>query len=410
MKMNLSELPTIDFMDSEQLWLEISASDLEQAKLIAQKCSNETARSNAQLNYLCLRTFISWLEEYLEDHNSPIVPHQEDLLSMWEVVNGSAIAIGKTRIVLIPSQTLDTEEFSVPQEWVDIPSWTANYYLPVQVDLEQGWIRIWGYTTHRTLKNQGSYDPIYRTYSLERDFMIHDLEVMWIAREICPDEKAEVTPLPTLASNTVEALLTKLSQPSPYSPRLEIEFVQWGALIESDRTRQKLYQLRCPQPVSVTSAQKTWLNLSEWLNRNFTESVQLGWQELSALLTSESPQLAYRINELRDKENIVKQAKLINLQMQMGQVAVVLLVAITPEADGRVSVQVQVHPDKHQKYLPSSLKLILLSQAEMLFPAIVTGQKDSYIQTPYFRCTKDTQFQIQIALDQVSVTENFAIL
>ncbi|QLE59819.1 DUF1822 family protein [Nostoc sp. TCL26-01] len=405
MKMNLSDLIQMSFMDTEQLWLEISATDLEKAKLIAQKCSNTTAQINAQLNDLCLRAFISWLKEHLED--SPVVVSPtEDLLSIWEVVNGSAIAIGQTRVILIPSEATDTEEFSVPQEWVDIPSWMANYYLAVQIDLEQGWMRIWGYTTHRTLKTQGRYDPIYRTYSLNRDLMIDDLEVMWLAREICPDEIAPIAPISVLDAGTAQTLLTQLSQPSPYSPRLDIEFTEWAALMASDRLRQQLYQLRCTQVVAETP-KKPWLNLSAWLNRNFTESMQLGWQEISALLTPASPQLAYRINSI---ENTIKQAKLINLRMLMGEVAVVLLVAITPEADGRVGVQVQVHPDKQQKYLPPALKLVLLSESEAVFPLIMAGEQDSYIQTPYFRCSRDTQFQIQIALDQVSVTENFAVL
>ena len=35
--------------------------------------------------------------------------------------------------MLIPSEAIDDSELEVPQEWVDIPSWAADYYLAVQI-------------------------------------------------------------------------------------------------------------------------------------------------------------------------------------------------------------------------------------------------------------------------------------
>lgn len=79
-----------------------------------------------------------------------VLPSRDDLSSIWEVVNGTAIGIGETRIVLIP-EAMDTDEYEVQAEWVDIPSWAADYYLAVQVNSEDCWLRIWGYTTHKKL-------------------------------------------------------------------------------------------------------------------------------------------------------------------------------------------------------------------------------------------------------------------
>ncbi|TAG39467.1 MAG: DUF1822 family protein, partial [Oscillatoriales cyanobacterium] len=68
---------------------------------------------------------------------------------MWEVVNGTAFQIGETRLILIPSDETELEEFCVPQEWVDIPNWSADYYLPVQVNLDgddgECWIELCGF-------------------------------------------------------------------------------------------------------------------------------------------------------------------------------------------------------------------------------------------------------------------------
>ena len=66
--------------------------------------------------------------------------------NLWEFVTGFALNLGKSRLVIIPSETIDTDEFSVPQEWVDIPELAADYYLAVQVNFEDRWLRVWGFS------------------------------------------------------------------------------------------------------------------------------------------------------------------------------------------------------------------------------------------------------------------------
>src|SRR3712207_1878837 len=136
---------------SNQLQLKISPADQERAWQQAQSQSNAIARYNTYLNRACLNTFISWLEDWLQEEPLPqplIWPDEASLVSILEVVNGTAIQIGKTRLVLIPSETMDFEELCVPQEWVDIPCWAADYYLALQVDMDGDeddcWIRVVG--------------------------------------------------------------------------------------------------------------------------------------------------------------------------------------------------------------------------------------------------------------------------
>jgi len=50
------------------------------------------------------------------------------------------IVWGTTRLEL-PER--DLTKRMVPQEWVDIPEWAADYYLAVQVNPDSGWLRIW---------------------------------------------------------------------------------------------------------------------------------------------------------------------------------------------------------------------------------------------------------------------------
>ena len=65
---------------------------------------------------------------------------------------------------MIPTEALDISELRVPQEWVDIPNWSADYYAAVQVNVEEGYIRIWGYTSQVNLKEKATYDANEKAY------------------------------------------------------------------------------------------------------------------------------------------------------------------------------------------------------------------------------------------------------
>ena len=101
---------------------------------------------------MALNAFLPWLQE--ESRASKID---------WELVNGTAITIEDSRLLLVPSEAEDLSELRVPQEWIDIPALRADYYLAVQVNVDAGYIRIWAYTTHQQLKNNGCFDPMDRT-------------------------------------------------------------------------------------------------------------------------------------------------------------------------------------------------------------------------------------------------------
>lgn len=271
----------------DQMWLEVSREQLEQTIASEQRYSYDVAANTAINNRLTLEAFSSWLlSESGIDEQLKVIPSPDALPSIWEMVNGTAIQVGKTRIVLIPSDEIDTDEFCVPAEWIDIPSWRADYYIAVQVNLEDCWLRFWGYTTYKKLKEKGKYDTIIRTYLLEPEELIEDLNIMWVARSLggdCAkrsgkaDRTCAVKPLPTLSQAQAETLLAQLSQQSCYSPRLKVDFEQWGALIENETWRQNLYQQRI---ASVVPPQIVWQNLSKWFENVFAQ----GWQTVEDVL------------------------------------------------------------------------------------------------------------------------------
>ena len=278
---------------SEHLWLELSDSDLEQAKLVSQDYSNETGRNYAYLNCLCLNAFLKWMQENLGLETSlRLFPNEKLLPKIWEFVNGSGINFGSKRLVLIPSDAIDIADFAVPQEWVDIPNWAADYYLPIRVDLEEKSLHFWGFVSRRSLRSKADYDPIYRLYYVERDWVIPNLDILGIASNLCPDEKGEVTTLPKLSETEAEDLMEELSKPSLYSPRLTAKFEKWGALLNESHWLQKLYERR------VQSVSPGIWALSRWLDG----VVELGWQTFEELFNSKTLAPAFRAKQVRGIE------------------------------------------------------------------------------------------------------------
>jgi hypothetical protein len=257
--------------NTTDMWLEISEAEKTKIWEQSQAFSSVNRRWNAYINRLSLNTVLPWLrEEYAAD--ATVSPALKALPSIWEVVNGIGISLGTTRIALIPSEALDLSELRVPQEWVDIPNWSADYYLAVQVNLEEGYIRIWGCTTHAQLKTMGSYDASDRAYCLNGEDLISNLSILWMAREICPEEVThlETAPLPELSATQAENLLQRLGNPRLILPRLAVPFQTWGALLEHGGWRQRLYEQR-------QGVQQQW-SIRQWVQSGVSDFAQkFGW-------------------------------------------------------------------------------------------------------------------------------------
>jgi hypothetical protein len=310
-------------LNPNQILLDLSAQESQAAWESGRQFSTDIGRWNAYLNGICLNPIISWLQE--ESGIEPqIFPSLTEVKNIWESINGTAISLEQTRIVIIPSEAIDTEEFCVPQEWVDIPNWTANYYLAVQVSPDDGYLRVWGYATHQQLKELGIYDECDRTYSLERADVIEDLNVMWVARQLCPDEKVEVELLPNLSPNQAETILAQLSQYTLDSLRLNLPFTQWGALLTQNSWRQQLWgQREATMAINTpTTVARNLTNLSNWFD-NFFET---GWQTIAEFVgqSDSNLTLAFRSIEMvvNREETIENLIALIYNSVDEGQLKV----------------------------------------------------------------------------------------
>jgi hypothetical protein len=250
-------------------------SQLAVASRQSQHFSSSNTCWNAYLNSLCAAAVVPWLQEEF-DPQAKIWQGLTVYAHFWEFVNGVAITLDNVRILLIPSESIDIDEMRVPQEWIDIPSWSADYYLAVQVEPDEGWVRVWGYATHQQLKTKGTYDASDRTYTLDAEDTIADVSVLWVARQLGIEEttKAAIAPLSALSLAQADNLLARLGDRSIIVPRLAIPFAMWGALLEHGGWRKQLYQKRLGRL-------EQWSAI-EWLQRGVSEfAQQWGWERVS---------------------------------------------------------------------------------------------------------------------------------
>lgn len=280
-------------LNSNQVWLEISPQEREAAWPPHNRFETEIGRWNTYLNRLCLQAVLSWMAE--ESGIEPqILPNERDAEKLWEGINGTAIALGETRIVVIPSEAIDTEEFIVPQEWVDIPDWTANYYLAVQVCPDDSYVRIWGYATHQHLKTLAVYDTGDRTYSLDGVDVIQDLNVMWVAMELCPNEQVAIEALPVLSAQEAEQLLAQLSSQAINSRRFRLPFPQWAALLTQSHWREQVWKTTTPLERVEAIATETLTHLSNWLENQ----IEAQWQTLEQFMAYSTGNLSLAFRNL----------------------------------------------------------------------------------------------------------------
>jgi hypothetical protein len=407
MKLEMNDLMVLY---PDKLWLELSAQELQTAWQISAQnhYSNPAARWNAYLNCLCLNAFLDWLKEDPDLGETPKVwPSEHQLPSFWEFVNGTCLTLGDLRLVLIPSDKSNLTEFRIPQEWVDIPNWVANYYLAVQINLEENWIGVWGYTTHQQIREKAKYDLMERTYLLDEEDLIADINVMWVAREVCSVQKPELRILPELSSVQIEKLLKQLDHWTPDLPK-NVSEQEWMALLALDEGRQDLYQKRLAKHKGnlVAYNQPLVNNLSKWFQNVF----EAGWHSFDSLVSSQQNTLAVQFrNDATLNEVRVKGAKLIDLGMQLRNTAVVLLIGLTSEIDEKVSIRVQLHPANEEVYLPPDLKLLLLSGSGNILQEVQSRSHDNFIQLKKFKSPPGKNFSLQVTLGDISIKEDFML-
>jgi hypothetical protein len=382
--------------------LDISAQ--QQADIWQQSDTFPTARGrwNTYLNQLCLNTCLNWLQaDRLPTAKAAMEP------ALWEIINGSIVTVDNIRIALIPTEAIDRSELEVPQEWVDIPSWAADYYLGVQIAPDCRSIAIYGFTTHEQLKTQGTYDLQSRNYCLDIDDLTPDLNALWLTypRYTPSQTRTPITALPSLDSAQADRLIERLGNPAKIMPRLEVPFQTWGALIENPQWRQRLCQQRMGNPTPA------FTQLKGWLQGQFNEM----WQTIEACASSNDDrvllpqQVAIAVRSAASQKTIeldaedIYRAKVFNLNG--GQIA--LLIGVSPMAETESRISLQVHPAGGAAYLPGETQLRLLT-TDGTEIGKVSAVVTETIQLQ-FRVNEGEEFAIEIACCGQILKERFSL-
>jgi hypothetical protein len=187
--------------------------------------------------------------------------------------------------------------------------------------------------------------------------------------------------------------------------RIESEYIPLSQLQPVETLLTTLSALRRNAIASSTASSTTsYTNfLSQWWQGIFGED----WQDLAAIFGSQNIAYNFRASP-QDKKEEIERAKLIDLQMQLGSQMVVLLVALTPESDN-IAVRVRLYPPDGEIYLPSNLRLALLSTSGDILQEVRSRRQDNYIQLARFTGEKGERFSIQVALENATIAENFEI-
>ena len=273
-----TENPTV--FNPTHLVLELTTATSEQAWSQSSDSASAASRWQNYLNRVSLNTFLPWLQTE-EDATAKLSQTQCDQADIWELVNGTAIAIKDAKLILIPTEAEDLGELRVPQEWIDIPEWQADYYLAVQVNVDAGYLRIWGYATHQKLKRDGDFSFGDRTYTLSEDDLVGDINALWVARELCPDEvtQAAVEPIRELAPAQADNLIERLGNPAQLLPRLNVPFPTWAALIKDPNWCSRLAAARRGTPVKTPVLQ--------WLHQAMSDlTTEFGWRQIELSLNA----------------------------------------------------------------------------------------------------------------------------
>ncbi len=350
-------------------------------------------RWNAYLNQLCLDTCLAWLQsEHLPTATVGMAP------ALWEIVTGSVVTVGNLRIALIPTETIDRSELTIPQEWVDIPTWAADYYLGVQVSADCRSISIYGYATHKQIKAQADYDAQERNYCLDIDDLIPDLNALWLSfyRYTTDRTRAPLTDLPTLDPAQAEQLITRLANPDVIMARLEVPFATWGALLANPQWHQKLCQQR-----QAANSPRLFTQLSNWL----TGQIDTAWQSLDQVLLP--PQVAIAVRSAASQSTIdisfegIYRAKIFDLDRSQ----IMLVMGILPVSETESRISLQVHPAGGEIYLPGETHLRLLSIDGSEIGKVSAAVTET-IQLQ-FRAGAGEQFEIEITCCGHTLMERF---
>ena len=415
--------------------------------------TNDSQSSSAgKIDRICQSQIQAYLQQSLGlDVDSAYPTNLKFTPFVSQIVTGFVLTVATIRIAFIPSADVGYDGLEIEQEWIDLSNWAADYYVPVQVDLESNSIHLWGFISHRDVKVQGEFDRISRTYIIDSQYLSDELADLWLTCELIASgemspERAEISPVPELLPQTAQEILEALRQhDSIFSPRLNLSFAQWGGILNQPKYLE-LYL--SPVPLNIT-------RLSDWLDRA-SAAIQADWKsihdffktpQLSASHRSVNlveqlticPQhnLMYRSIDPNTKtlaaiiENTKSQSerwdaieslwardpnhsalpiyKLLDLGLFFQGEQLSLLVSIVPTKVGKLGILIRLSPNREQTKLPLGINLSLLAANGQMSREIIAQDGNYQCLQLIFDADFDDLFSICVTLNGNQLTKHFQV-
>ncbi len=283
---NLAMLHQLSQIYSEHEWI-----NLENYPNVITEDTNSIS-----LNLQCLQVIKVWIEKTIGlpiEYDFPYRGYLDEDQQVSELLNGFCLKVNGSKVVFIPSQNIDITSCEISQEWVDLPNWAGDYYVPVQVDVEAKYLHLWGIATHQQLKQSARLDSLFRYYHVGIDRLNHNMGLLWTSCELAPLPRSEHIPnLAAVSSTQAQQLIERLlSKSSASFLRLTLSFSEWGAILNSPPYLKHYLASRTPK----VDAPPIFTMLQELLKKEVSTLYQQ-WETVESFINLPLPSMSFRSN------------------------------------------------------------------------------------------------------------------
>lgn len=411
--MNMLELDDLITLFPDDTFMKISSAIRSETEtlVVRENYSNEAAYARAYHNYICQVVVAKAIQEELGIEAEITWKTPDEQSQIWEFVEGSLFTLGKQRIAIIPSETILIDELHVPQEWVDIPTWAAHIYMSIQIYLDDsttGWLRVIGCATHEQMKGAAIFDRLDRRYALDVEYLIPGFDWLRLSRVLGVTSEIVLSPPALLSELEAQQYIKILSQPTSYSPRLEIGFEPWASLISNSSWLLSLYQRRINQAHHTseesifTSAVQSpsRIPLSQWL----TENIQIPAQQLINLAIHPPTYAVARSAHRKSAKEVVY------FTVDKEKIAIDLIIFLENKEKSlingdcfKIQIALSNTIDSHRP-LPDKLRLCILP---LNWETGHSEEVDNLILSPEISCKTGEEFDIVISLGSEHHTRRY---
>lgn len=466
---------SITAIKQDELFLQIPEGYIKSVRERVKECFPKTIQHRCLLNLVASRFLVDWLQiTYPELAKQVFLELEENILfTIWQFVNGTPVIVNThdIRLIILPEESWDFSEFIIPQEWVDIPRFRGDYFLPVGVDLETNWLRFYGFLPRETIKTRAEYNPNLYHYQCSSQLIERDINLMLLYSKYQPSSEKELVYMPELSLEDKDKLIAKLEGIDCDFIRHRLDFGEWMALFADDNYRTLLYQKY--QPINLSEwlenklpvTRRGWLNLHSnggeinWITPPQLVSlgkVSMRSNSLSSLLediykTKDEKKLriaaqklgrvageynlkkeeilkglSYIINQSQDEETRWLAAesicqlkpghaygglwcgKRLNLGVELGGLSLTIVMGILPKSAKQNSIFLRVYPSEKSSRLPTGLRVRILDENTEVFKELIAREGDVLLQYKFWG-NKGEVFWIQIQYLSSQLTEAFIV-